>query len=30
VFAFLMNAVNSSAGHALEDRMAIALANYAG
>jgi serine-type D-Ala-D-Ala carboxypeptidase/endopeptidase (penicillin-binding protein 4) len=29
-FAFLMNAVDPTAGHALEDRMAVALANYNG
>jgi serine-type D-Ala-D-Ala carboxypeptidase/endopeptidase (penicillin-binding protein 4) len=30
VFAVLMNAVNPTTGHALEDRMAIAIAKYAG
>jgi serine-type D-Ala-D-Ala carboxypeptidase/endopeptidase (penicillin-binding protein 4) len=30
VFAFLMNSVNSSVGHALEDQMTVALAKYAG
>jgi D-alanyl-D-alanine carboxypeptidase/D-alanyl-D-alanine-endopeptidase (penicillin-binding protein 4) len=30
VFAFLMNAVNPTTGHALENRMAIAVAKYAG
>ncbi len=29
-FAFLMNAVNAAAGHAIEDRMTVALAKYGG
>jgi D-alanyl-D-alanine carboxypeptidase/D-alanyl-D-alanine-endopeptidase (penicillin-binding protein 4) len=29
-FAFLMNAVNSAAGHAIENQMAVALAKYQG
>jgi D-alanyl-D-alanine carboxypeptidase/D-alanyl-D-alanine-endopeptidase (penicillin-binding protein 4) len=29
-FAFLMNSVDPASGHALEDRMAVALAKYAG
>jgi serine-type D-Ala-D-Ala carboxypeptidase/endopeptidase (penicillin-binding protein 4) len=30
VFAFLMNSVDPTAGHAIEDRMIVALAKYAG
>jgi D-alanyl-D-alanine carboxypeptidase len=30
VFAFLMNSVDPVGGHALEDRMAVALAKYTG
>jgi D-alanyl-D-alanine carboxypeptidase/D-alanyl-D-alanine-endopeptidase (penicillin-binding protein 4) len=29
-FAFLMNSVDPTTGHALEDRMAVALARYNG
>jgi hypothetical protein len=30
VFAFLMNAVDPTVGHAIEDRMMVALAKYSG